>query len=335
MGELLEQAYRVFAVYLLVLLLANLFFPDNLYAKGGSSSGGRSTSISSGSDSGPFHGFHFTDPGTRQAPYRHRPFFYRSYTSRPGGTTSDRVYDPEGREYPALRFAVTDPRGGMRPVGSLLALSPDLQLLDTGAIACTPALPGYQCLLEPGRVRALDATGREVLTLLPPPGLQQVAVARLAQQGPLIDKALAEHRRWLEWVHWGSVLPQGREAVSELAGLEAIKRAVETAHEPWRRPSAPPGFDPPHGWVTLFPGIYLEPARFAGQDPTVVLVGAAGAPRRQPVDPPAQLGEADRFLFRVLHRRLTEGRDQSLAVPISRWIQAHGGALGVTPGVGS
>jgi len=258
------------------------------------------------------------DPGTRQVPYRHRPFFYRSYTSRPGGTTSDRVYDPEGREYPALRFAVTDPRGGMRPVGSLLALSPDLQLLDTGAIACTPALPGYQCLLEPGRVRALDATGREVLTLLPPPGLQQVAVARLAQQGPLIDKALAEHRRWLEWVHWGSVLPQGREAVSELAGLEAIKRAVETAHEPWRRPSAPPGFDPPHGWVTLFPGIYLEPARFAGDpreypfllSPHRAINYAEGGVRHLP-----WLRDAGRKEVRYTKPRRTECRPLRVARP--------------------
>lgn len=334
--ELLEQGYRVFAIYLLVLLLANLFFPDNLYAKGGSSSGSRSSfSSSSDSDSAPFHGFRFSDPAGGHAPYRYRPLFYRSYGSRPEGTTPDRVYDPEGREYPALRFALTDPRVGRRPVPSLLALSPDLQLLDTGALACTPALPGYQCLLEPGRVRALDATGREVLTLLPPARLQQDAASRLAQQGPLIDKALAEHRRWLEWVHWGSVLPQGREAVSELAGLEAIKQAVETALEPWRGPSAPPGLDPAPGWVSLFPGLYLEPAKLPAREPALVLVGPDGIPRRQSVDPPAQLGDADRFLFRVLYRRLTEGRDQSLAAPISRWIRVHGAALGVTPGVSS
>ncbi|MBI4012099.1 MAG: hypothetical protein HY359_07340 [Candidatus Rokubacteria bacterium] len=334
MGELLEQAYRVFAIYLLVLLLANLFFPDNLYAKGGSSS---SRSWSSGSsDSGPFHGFHFSDPGTRQAPYRHRSLFYRSYGAGSTGTSPDLVYDPEGRAHPALRFALTDPRGGRKPVGSLLALSPDLQLLDTGALACAPALPGYQCLLEPGRVRVMDAGGREVLALRPTVDLQQVAVSRLAEQGPLIDKALAEHRRWLEWVHWGSVLPQGRAAVSELAGLEAIKRAVDTAQESWRQPPALPEVGQPRGWaLRLFPGVFLERAASVAEEPTLMLIRPDGTWERRPVGPPARLTEVDRFLFRVLHRRLTEGRDQSLAGPISRWVQAHGAELGVKPGAGS
>ncbi len=286
MEELLEQAYRVFAIYLLVLLLANLFFPDNLYAKGGSYSSGRSSfSSSSSSDSGPFHGFSFSDPGQRYGPYRHRAFYSRGYGVTPS-TGADRVYDAEGREYPALRFALTDPVGGRKPVPSLLALSPELQLLETGAIAYLTGLAGYQALLEPGRLRTLDASGRDVLALAPPTRLQADAASRIAQQGPLIDTALVEHERWLEWTRWRAVIAPGRGSDSELAGLQATRKAVDAAREVWQRPGTARAFDPPAGWVTLFPGVYLEPARIAAQDPTIVLVNPDGSQSRQPVGPP-------------------------------------------------
>jgi spermidine synthase len=328
MEELLEQAYRVCAIYLLVLLLANLFFPDNLYAKGSSSSSSRSSFSSSSGDSAPFHGFSFSDPGRRYGAYRSHSFYSRGWTgSTPGG---DQVSDAEGRPYPALRFALTDPRGGRKPVASLLALGPELQLLETGAIACGPAVPGYQCLLEPGRVRAFDQAGREVLALTPPARLQVEAATRVAQQGPLIDTAVAEHRRWLEWTRWGAALAPGQVAISELATLQATRQAVETAREAWQ--SQRPAFDPPTSWVALFPGVYLEPARFTGQEPTLVLVGADGGPRRQPIGPPARLTDADRFVFRLLYRRYTDGKDVSLGPTVATWLQIHGSpALGVPP----
>ena len=327
--ELLEQAYRVFAIYLLVLLLANLFFPDNLFAKGSSSSfSGTRSSFSSSGNSARFHGFSFSDPGRRFGAYRSHIVYSRS-SSAPAQTSADQVSDSEGRQYPALPFALTDPQGGRKPVAMLLALGPQLQLLETGAIACGPAIPGYQCLLEPGRIRAFDQAGREVIALTPPAGLQVDAATRVAQQVPLVDTALAEHRHWLEWTRWGASLAPGQVAISEMATLEATKRAVEAARETWQAPR--PAFNPPAGWVSLFPGVYLEAAKFAAQDPTLVLVGADGTSRRQPVGPPARLTDEDRFLFRLLQRRLTEGKDQTLAVPVARWVEAHGAALGVNP----
>jgi spermidine synthase len=333
-GELLDHAYRVFAVYLLVLLLVNLFFPDNLYAKGSSSSGSRSGSSysSSSSDAAPFHGFAFSSPGTQYGTFRYRPAFsgVRPYGSVTRGT--DRVYDPEGREHPALRFSFTDPQGTRKPVASVLALTPELQLLDSGAVACTPAVPGYQCLLEPGGVRVLDAASRPIATLRPSARLPNDAEARTRSQLASIDRAIGEHQRWLDWVRWGTIVAPGREAVSEMEALGTMKRALQTAHGTWSgaRPGPPAAtFEPPAGWTPLFPGVYLEAPVFASQEPTVVWANADGSLRRQSVDPPAQLTDADRFLFRLLQRRLTVGQDQSLSQPVARWIETHGTALGV------
>jgi hypothetical protein len=336
LGELLHHAYRVFAVYLLVLLLVNLFFPDNLYAKGSSSSSSSRSGISSGSsgsDSAPFHGFAFSDPGTRYDAFRYRPAFHARRSYGTSGSGTDRVYDAEGREHPALRFSFTDPQGSRKPVASVLALTPELQLLDSGAVACTPALPGYQCLLEPGGVRVLDTASRQVVTLRPSARLLNDAQARTRSQLASLDRAVGEHQRWLDWVGWGTAVAPGREAVSEMEALGTMKRALQTAHEAWSGASGTPTatFDPPTGWTTLFPGIYLEPPAFASQDPTVVWASADGSLRRQSVSPPAQLTDTDRFLFRVLQRRLTEGNDQSLSGPVARWIETHGAALRVNP----
>ena len=327
LGELLQHAYRVFAVYLLVLLLVNLFFPDNLYAKGFSSSSSRS--YSSGSSSGSssssdFFGFNFTDP-MRPDPFRARPAFLRP--------TSSAVYDPRGRAYPPFPIllpALATAAVGPQLVPSLLALTPDLQLLENGAVACGPPLLGYQCLVEPGRVRVLDASGGEVTRLLPPTSLETEATTRTREQASLIDQAVRDHQRWLDWVGWASSMAPGRAAASEMTSLESTRRALQTAGKAWEPASRPPrpAFDPPSGWVTLFPGLYLEPPALAAQDPTVVWVAPDGTQRRQSVQPPATLGAADRFLFRALERRLVQGKDQSLSRPVAQWREAHGATLG-------
>ncbi len=326
LGELLHQAYRVFAVYLLVLLLVNLFFPDNLYAKGWSSSSssrlhGGSYGSDSDSGSGAFEGLHFSDPAAPGA------FRFRPLLSRPGVV---RVYDAQGRDYPALAVVTAAPGGAPRPTRSLLALTPDLQVLETGGISCGPPLAGYQCLLEPGRLRVLDAAGTEVVALLPPGSLERDVAARSAAQLPLVEQALADHRRWLEWTGWASGTALGREAASELTSLEGIRRALQAAGRTWTAgpPRPQPQFEPSPGWVTLVPGLYLEPPALATDPPTAIWVAPDGTRRRQSLDPPAVLEPADRFLFRALERRLLEGRDHSVAVTVARWRALHGAALG-------
>ncbi len=324
--EMLHLAHRVLAILLLLLVLANLFFPDNLYAKGFSGS----SSHSSGSSS--FHSLSFSNPGTRFSPYRSRSSYVggRFYSYR-SSTSPSWVYDAQGREYPAMRFAFTDPKGGQRPISSVLALTKDLQLLESSAIAYTAAVPGYRFLLDPGRLRVLDGTGVEVLALLPDARLEDEAKQQLRAQGPLIEKAIADHQRWLDWVRWAAMTAGGQQAASELAALEAIKQTVASAQGTWEGVSPRPGLVPGAGWASIFPGIYLEPPKPDPAMRSVAFVTPEGTVRTRSLAPPAALTGEDRFLFSILNRRLTEGRDQSLQDPITRWVKIHGEALGIKP----
>ncbi|MGH7322762.1 MAG: hypothetical protein ACRELA_24510, partial [Candidatus Rokuibacteriota bacterium] len=261
MRELLEHAYRVFAIFLLLLLFANLFFPDNLFAKGFSSSSSRSTtswsSGGSGSAESSFYGFNFTDPSAPSAPYRR--FAPSGGWVYGPGVPRARVYDSRGQEYPAQQAAAATPQGGPQPVSALLALSPELQLLESGALVYVAGVPGVQCVLEPGRLLVLDTAGQEVLALRPSDELLDQARRQILAQGPLVEKALADHQRWVGWVRWASVVPDGRQAVAELAELTAIKRAVDSAQRTWRGAAPPVPFDAKSHWVPLFPGVYLDP----------------------------------------------------------------------------
>jgi spermidine synthase len=322
LDELLHHAYRVFAVYLLALLLANLFFPDNLYAKGwsGSSSSRSGSSWSSGSSDSDFFGFHFSSPPRRPAPFR----FRSAAVAGPPGLSRTRVYDREGREYPAQHLALAGPGGPTVP--ALLALTPMLQLLEGGRTTYASGIPGYQCLLEPGRLRVL-AGPTEIMSLAPPPSLEADTAGQLGAQRGMLDKALADHRRWLEWTRWAAALPPGRAVVDEQAELEALRRSVDAARATWQEARAGRAVAPEPRWTPLFPGIYLEPGQPA---PGLVLVGSDGQVTRRSVEPPATLAIEDRFLFGLLHRRVTVDRDAALAAPVARWIATHGRALGVT-----
>jgi spermidine synthase len=325
--ELLHLAHRVLAILLLVLVLANLFFPDNLYAKGFSGSSSHSSGSSSSYSS---HSFFFSNPDTRFSPYRSRSTyaggrFYAFHSS----TSPSWVYDSQGREYPALRFAFTDPQGGQQPIASLLALTKDLQLLESSGIAYTASVPGYRFLLDPGRLRVLAGTGVEVMALLPDAGLREDVKRQLRAQGPLIERAITDHQRWLDWVRWASMTAGGQQAASELAALEAIKRAVATARETWEGVASPPAPVAGAGWVSIFPGVYLEPPRPDPAARSAVFVTPEGTVRTRTIAPPVALTAEDRFLFFVLNRRLTEGRDQSLSGLIARWVEVHGEALGI------
>jgi hypothetical protein len=310
--ELLEGAHRVFAVFLLVLLAANLFFPDNLYAKHG------------GGARGPSSAFAFSDPASGGSPFR-----FRGYSS--GTSYHFRVYDAQGREYPSQPFVFADPARGARPVSALLALTPELRLLDSGAIAYGAPIPGYQFLLEPDRLEVSDSAGRSLLAVHPGPALLEQAAQSLTAQAPLIDKVIVDHRRWLDWTRWAGGLPQGREAVSEMGELERMKAAVASARAVWGASPSRSTFAPEPGWTAIFPGIFLEPPRGGGRDATVIVISSDGTPHHRSLAPPAVLTDEDRFLFWVLYYRLTTFRDARLEWTVNRWQSVHGAALGQRP----
>ena len=235
----------------------------------------------------------------------------------------------DGREYPAQHLTFSDDKGGRRPVVGLVALTKDLQLLESGEIAYAATVPGYKFLLAPGRLRVLDPAGREVLLLLPEARLEDDVRRQLAAQGPLIERAIAEHRRWVDWVRWAAVTDGARQAVSEMAALEAQRRAVAAAGEAWQETAPRSDTAPAAGWTAIFPGIYLEPLPPGPAARRAALVSPEGDVRIRSLAPPTAVTDEDRFLFWVLNRRLTEGRDPSLKDLLARWAATHAEALGI------
>jgi hypothetical protein len=228
---------------------------------------------------------------------------------------------------------------GVPPIASLLALTAELQLLESGALAYVTDVPGYQGVLEPGRLRVLDAEGREVVALLPGRALEDDARRQLDAQLPLIEKAVLDHGRWLDWVRWASVTPPGRQAASELAQLEAMRRAVQTAQATWRAAPPPPLVLVRSNWGPVFPGLYLQEAGPAAAPrglatataPSVAVVTPTGDVRPRGLEPPASLTDEDRFVFRALQRHYQRGGAPWLREPLARWLAAHETELAVRP----
>jgi hypothetical protein len=258
------------------------------------------------------------------------------------------VADIRGRSYRPHQILVPVAGASPQPVPSLLALTPELQLLESGAVSYATGIAGFQCLLEPSRLRVADARGQGALSLLPPRSLVSEVTRQLEAQVPLLEKARADHQRWLDWVGWASVIGPGREALAELRQLDGIRQAVDTARTAWQPAAQPSTFEPRSAWVTLFPGAYLDPGDFVqvgrvGGRWVLVLVGSAypeppvlvhpvprlvlvepdGHVRREVPVPPESLTPRDRFLYRLLERRLVSGRDESLRPAVQRWREQH------------
>jgi len=279
MRELLTQAYRVFAILMIVLLLANLFFPDNLYAKGyyGGSGGGGGFDMSYTSYGGsPFH-FHG----------------YRYY---------GRVYDANGRAYPPVQFAFSDPTQGTQRVSSKLALTSTLQLLDSGAVAYSVPVADFRFYVEPGRLRVLNAAGQETAVLAPPPELESAVRGQVASQKELIEKALPDHERWLQWVGWAAFTDEVSQGRDELRELKDIRRALDAAAVLWQAGAPASPFTPDPRWIPLFPGVYLAPATAPSGAPEAFLVAPGGKVRSRSFAAAKTPTDEDRFLAALLER---------------------------------
>jgi hypothetical protein len=322
MRELLQATWRVFAVFLLALLLANILFPDNLYAKGFGSS--RSYGSGSSPSSGDSSFEYFADPTRRAAPFR-----YRSYGNVPGAGRGPYVRDPLGSPFQAPSFVFAEEGDGRRrAVRPLLALTRDLRLLDGGGLAYHAPVAGHHFVLYPDRLDAMTNRGERLIALHPGPLADDAATA-LTAQAPLVTQAMDDHRRWVAWARWGSAFAPGRDARSEMDELERIQQAMDRARVQWSAPLRAPRFEPGRDLRPLVPGVFLTAASGA---PEMVLVDSDGIPRRRSLETPRALTAMDRFVFAVLESGAAAGRDGSIAPIIQRWRLAHGTALDPPPG---
>jgi spermidine synthase len=304
MRSAFEQAYRVFAVFLIVMLLANLCFPDNLYAKGFSSHYG------GGSGSG--QGFSFS----------------RSYHS------SHRYGGPRGASRGSQGLKFTGSGGRPAFVEDMLALTPDLHLLENGAISYNTRLAGYQALLEPARLRILDGAGAEVMSLLPAQRLVETVRAALSTQRTLIDRAGREHQKWLDWIAWAKPLDLDKTAASEMESLDKLGQAIAAAQEAFAAATPPAAFTPAPDAIRakeILPGIYLLRAELGSTEFSELLfVKDGGIESRRSLQPPLDLTAEDRFVYVLLQSAFQQG-ELSLNRALTAWNQAHGGALSSKP----
>jgi hypothetical protein len=305
MRDLFETTWRVFAVFLLALLLANLLFPDNVYAK----SSGHSSS-SSGSS------MQFSDSQSQTSPFRFR--------QDQGGRGAYRVTDQFGRMFEAPPFVFSEQGGGRLP---LLALTRELRLVDGGGVAYHARVAGHQFLVRPDRLDVITNRGDRLMSLHPGPLVDQ-ATAALAAQGPLVGRAMDDHRRWMAWTRWSSMLDGGREVQSEMDELERLQRAMATTQAQWSAILRAPQIAPRADWRPLMPGVFL--AESGGSK--LVLLGHDGVAYSRPTDPPATVTDVDRFVFGVLQWATLEANDSSLAPTVERWRAMHGSALNPPPG---
>jgi spermidine synthase len=308
MRELLHATWRVFAVFLLTLLLANILFPDNLYAK--HTTGG----ASGGQASGPAMSF---APRGRASPFRYHDYsgYYVNPFARP-------VRDAAGRKYDSTPVVFTDPAHGHPAAGALLALTKDVRLLPSGDVAYSARIPRHQFLLRPDRLDVLDSAGNTLFALHPGAALLDDTARAITAQAPLVDRAIAEHRRWLEWTRWGSTLAPGRDAQSEMDELERVARALATARATWAAPVARAAFTPDAQWRAIFPGVYLDSAVPRTGD-NVLFVDASGGLHRRFLTPPRTLTDEDRLLYAIL----TVSNERSARAIVDQWNAVHGAAL--------
>jgi hypothetical protein len=295
MRELLAQAYRVFAIFMIVLLLANLFFPDNLYAKG-------------------YYGGHGGGEGTEivYSSYGGSPFHYH------GARYFGRVYDSGGRAYAPVEISFSDPNAGLKRVTSKLALTANLQLMDTGAVAYAIPVADFKFYLEPGFLRVLNAAGKETLVLAPPPEMENAVRTQITSQKELITKAIPDHERWLQWIGWATFSDEVRDDRNELAALKEAGQALDKAAGLWAPGPSIVKIDldgkpretiPGPNWTPLFPGVYLAEA--TGAAPMAVFLAPDGGVRKVALPEAGDSGDEARFLRALVERRKSWTAPQS------------------------
>ncbi len=264
-----KQSYRVLAILLIALLLANLLYPDNLYAKGFSSHHGGGDGIS------------FTSMRSA-SPYRSH--YRNAHWDR------SRLFDQSGREYPRLLFT----RPGQL-VLTPLALSATLQLLEDASVAYATPVHGVVGHLTPGEFSLRTTRGEVLMNFGLDPFLQTDILKQVQSQQPVIKKARADHERWQEWIQWAKWTGPGRDASDDRVTLDRWSRLLDEAGEKWRVPtlavtSAVPG-------IMLIPGIYVDVT--AGTQ-AILILQKEGRFIHRPIPLPSSQNPFDLFLMNVL-----------------------------------
>ena len=164
---------------------------------------------------------------------------------------------------PAIpRCFFSPPATGQPRVSGLLALNPQTQLLESGAVAYTALPPGYKSILEPNRLQILTLEGRPVLELHPgslPISVQNQLITNQKQ----IGQAIHDHQEWLDWTAYLKSTSVGQDDNAEMDRLKKIQQLLNSALPVWSAPIHLPSLSAVYGYPVML-NIYIDAPKGMG-----------------------------------------------------------------------
>ena len=232
-----EKIYRVLAVLAVLLIMINMAYPDNAFAKGSYGHGG-----GSGEDISFF--------AQRAASPFHGPAFQ--------GMTAAGLLVPDsmGKMYPAISLNGGIGREKAGDEKFIYALTSDIRLAADGtAFMALPPSPYAIRLGASAFVVEKQGLPGEIFRLKPDLETAETINTNIQLQQKALDAALAAHRKWLSWAApAGALLPEIKGEAKEMENMLAIKAVFEAALP--RLGQGLPRIPGLPGYLKLAPGVY-------------------------------------------------------------------------------
>jgi spermidine synthase len=266
--RLLQLGMRIVTVVTLVVIVANLLYPDAVYGKGTASGGGSSTSHAS-SFASPSHSAYdprgatpdlatgggyrtigqrgvAVDEGGALLPAR-RYVYYRSYHGHRGyhgHRTGQPPAEPATQEEAPYR------------------LTPETDILSDGRTVVSVTADSYLLLGDEVTLLTERETGQPLLYLTRDPAQLWQTVAEIERQRTGLQQSARAKETWLAWVGWLQFAHWQGDDQRELSGLQRTVGLLERARFLLGPvPSEPPAplAAPGNGAVELIAGVWLLP----------------------------------------------------------------------------
>jgi hypothetical protein len=241
----LENLHKLFAVLLILMILINVIFPDNAYAKGG----------------GGYHGGHSGNSGDTEivmtAPVPRSPFHSLLYPIA-AGAGAPIVTDMMGKAHPQKSLQLADGHGGIRRETGLFALADDLYISKSGEICLLLMGTPFQYQIEPDRFILFDDV-RDVslFEFAPDPQVMQTFLNNLGVQRKALERTLGDYDKWLAWAQpAGLISKEIRDEVKEVQNLKSLRGLFDQVNDSMQMGASV--LNEPSNAYRLVPGLYLS-----------------------------------------------------------------------------
>ncbi|OGS11436.1 MAG: hypothetical protein A2234_04930 [Elusimicrobia bacterium RIFOXYA2_FULL_58_8] len=245
-GSGAQRVYRVLAALAILLIMINMAYPDNAFAKGYSSrSGGSGADIVffSNKTVTPYHGLVFQSAG-----------MYHGF-----------VPDSSGKMYPPKTFTFREGGGAQATDGAVkqektfYALTDNVRVSAEGNLFMLLAPLPYILKLEAESFILLKENDPAPLFRFhPDPETVASLAVNIQLQQKALEKTMSDHGKWLAWAGpAGMVLPPIKGESQEVVNMQAIKTALGNAAGKLGRPDRESGQLPSRS-MKIAPGVYVS-----------------------------------------------------------------------------